>query len=55
MFQDDVPEDIYPVDIIKDGDIVGSCATYNTRNEVTSKVRNADSMVLVTLDEVLEW
>ena len=39
LIQDDLPDDIYPINVVRDGDIVGSCSTYTTRKDVTDTVR----------------
>ncbi|KAL3851900.1 hypothetical protein ACJMK2_015596, partial [Sinanodonta woodiana] len=47
---ENVPEEIYPIHVIGDNGIQGSCAMYESRKDVTAEVR-----VLTLLDVVQRW
>lgn len=40
-----IPDDIYPVCVISDNGIRGSCATYETRKNVSEKVRDEEKRI----------
>ncbi|XP_033746067.1 general transcription factor 3C polypeptide 1-like [Pecten maximus] len=46
-----VPEDLYPIDIVNQDGIYGSCSTYETRKNVTAKVKADGKRPAVTLEE----
>lgn len=45
--------DSYPIAVVSDGDIRGSCSTYNSRTCITSEVRY-DDVLLMSLSQVIE-
>ncbi|KAK2151537.1 hypothetical protein LSH36_360g02028 [Paralvinella palmiformis] len=49
----DFGEDPYPYQLIQDGDVVGSCSTYYTRQNVTEEIRPAGGCV-PSLDDVMK-
>ena len=42
LFQEHVPDDIYPICLINDNGIRGSCETYKTRMAITETVRGPE-------------
>ncbi|CAH1784139.1 unnamed protein product, partial [Owenia fusiformis] len=52
--EEETIEDIYPICIIEDKNIRGSCSTYHTRKDVTSYIRNDHGELLCNLDNVIE-
>ncbi|XP_069101593.1 general transcription factor 3C polypeptide 1-like [Argopecten irradians] len=48
---DEVPEDLYPINIINQDGVCGSCSTYSTRKKVTSRVIANGDQPAVTLEE----
>ena len=52
-FKENYPEDIYPLEIISDKNILGSCTTYRTRLDITHLIRTEDDQCIRTHQEVL--
>ncbi|KAK3104219.1 hypothetical protein FSP39_025394, partial [Pinctada imbricata] len=46
--------DIYPIEIISDDNIQGSCSTYKTRKDVTDDVRDKRYQPKLSLQEVMD-
>ena len=55
-FLQPVDVDIYPVKIIDDTEkgVMGSCATYHTRRNITDSVRNTDGKICCTVHKARE-
>uniref|UniRef100_T1JE27 Uncharacterized protein n=1 Tax=Strigamia maritima TaxID=126957 RepID=T1JE27_STRMM len=47
-------EDIYPISIINESDVRGSCDTFHTRKNVTQEIREESTKLKLTLDEIME-
>ena len=43
--QDDLPVDIYPIHVVRDGNIVGSCSTYDARKDITAIIHDGSDSV----------
>ncbi|UYV78261.1 GTF3C1 [Cordylochernes scorpioides] len=50
-----LPEDLYPIKVIDDNGIRGSCATYLSRQNVTSCIRDGDKVLLSLAQAEAMW
>lgn len=49
-----IPDPYFPIVQVKEGDVRGSCSTYNTRKCITSDVRCGNEVLLVSLGQAVE-
>ena len=54
IFQANQPENIHPVEMVDNNGIVGSCATYDTRVDITDTVRGVEGAAPCSLKDIEE-